>query len=157
MIIKSLLCLYCWALNKTIPGPPTIILNVLEKKCMPFHFFMKIKWSASLFRVNWFHVWPFPICNILENNFSTRSILKKKKLLVHFAKRWCRIGLDQTMLIHSLLIKYIKALFWLFSHYLFIAKSGELFNKKKLKTRKSMWSNWIDKILLKLFCINFLW
>lgn len=117
---------------------------------------MKIKWSASLFRVNWFHVWPFPICNILENNFSTRSILKKKTLLVHFAKRWCRIGLDQTMLIYSLLIRYIKALFWLFSHYLFIAKSGELFNKKKLKTRKSMWSNWIDKILLKLFCINFL-
>lgn len=115
MIIKSLLCLYCWALNKTIPGPPKIILNVLEKKCMPFHFFMKIKWSASLFRVNWFHVWPFPICNILENNFSTRSILNKKKLLVHFAKRWCRIGLDQTMLIYSLLIKYIKALFWLFS------------------------------------------
>lgn len=157
MIIKSLLCLYCWALNKTIPGPPKIILNVLEKKCMPFHFFMKIKWSASLFRVNWFHVWPFPICNILENNFSTRSILKKKKLLVHFAKRWYRIGLDQTMLMYSLLIKYIKALLWLFSHYLFIAKSGELFNKKKLKTRKSMWSNWIDKILLKLFCINFLW
>lgn len=157
MIIKSLLCLYCWALNKTIPGPPKIILNVLEKKCMPFHFFMKIKWSASLFRVNWFHVWPFPICNILENNFSTRSILKKKKLLVHFAKRWYRIGLDQTMLIYSLLIKYIKALFWLFSHYLFIAKSGELLNKKKLKTRKSMWSNWINKILLKLFCINFLW
>lgn len=92
---------------------------------------MKIKWSASLFRVNWFHVWPFPICNILENNFSTRSILKKKKLLVHFAKRWYRIGLDQTMLIYSLLIRYIKALFWLFSHYLFIAKSGELFNKKK--------------------------
>lgn len=118
---------------------------------MPFHFFMKIKWSASLFRVNWFHVWPFPICNILENNFSTRSILKKKKLLVHFAKRWYRIGLDQTMLIYSLLIKYIKALFWLFSHYLFIAKSGELFNKKKLKTRKSMWSNWIDKILLVLY------
>lgn len=118
---------------------------------MPFHFFMKIKWSASLFRVNWFHVWPFPICNILENNFSTRSILKKKKLLVHFAKRWCRIGLDQTMLIYSLLIRYIKALFWLFSHYLFIAKSGELFNKKKLKTRKSMWSNWIDKILLVLY------
>lgn len=112
---------------------------------------MKIKWSASLFRVNWFHVWPFPICNILENNFSTRSILKKKKLLVHFAKRWCRIGLDQTMLIYSLLIRYIKALFWLFSHYLFIAKSGELFNKKKLKTRKSMWSNWIDKILLVLY------
>lgn len=76
---------------------------------------MKIKWSASLFRVNWFHVWPFPICNILENNFSTRSILNKKKLLVHFAKRWYRIGLDQTMLIYSLLIKYIKALFWLFS------------------------------------------
>lgn len=76
---------------------------------------MKIKWSASLFRVNWFHVWPFPICNILENNFSTRSILKKKILLVHFAKRWYRIGLDQTMLIYSLLIKYIKALFWLFS------------------------------------------
>lgn len=118
---------------------------------MPFHFFMKIKWSASLFRVNWFHVWPFPICNILENNFSTRSILKKKTLLVHFAKRWYRIGLDQTMLIYSLLIKYIKALFWLFSHYLFIAKSGELFNKKKLKTRKSMWSNWIDKILLVLY------
>lgn len=115
MILKSLLCLYCWALNKTIPGPPKIILNVLEKKCMPFHFFMKIKWSASLFRVNWFHVWPFPICNILENNFSTRSILKKKKLLVHFAKRWYRIGLDRTMLIYSLLIKYIKALFWLFS------------------------------------------
>lgn len=157
MIIKSLLCLYCWALNKTIPGPPKIILNVLEKKCMPFHFFMKIKWSASLFRVNWFHVWPFPICNILENNFSTRSILKMKKLLVHFAKRWYRIGLDQTMLMYSLLIKYIKALFWLFSHYLFIAKSGKLFNKKKLKTRKSMWSNWINKILLKLFCINFLW
>lgn len=111
MIIKSLLCLYCWALNKTIPGPPKIILNVLEKKCMPFHFFMKIKWSASLFRVNWFHVWPFPICNILENNFSTRSILKKKKLLVHFAKRWYRIGLDQTMLMYSLLINYIKALF----------------------------------------------
>lgn len=137
MIIKSLLCLYCWALNKTILGPPKIILNVLEKKWMPFHFFMKIKWSASLFRVNWFHVWPFPICNILENNFSTRSILKKKKLLVHFAKRWYRIGLDQTMLIYSLLIRYIKALFWLFSHYLFIAKSGELFNKKNWKHVKA--------------------
>lgn len=76
---------------------------------------------------------------------------KPEKLLVHFAKRWYRIGLDQTMLIYSLLINYIKALFWLFSHYLFIAKSGELFNKKKLKTRKSMWSNWIDKILLVLY------
>lgn len=36
---------------------------------------------------------------------------KPEKLLVHFAKRWCRIGLDQTMLIYSLLINYIKALF----------------------------------------------
>lgn len=36
---------------------------------------------------------------------------KPEKLLVHFAKRWCRIGLDQTMLIYSLLIRYIKALF----------------------------------------------
>lgn len=114
---------------------------------------MKIKWSASLFRVNWFHVWPFPICNILENNFSTRSILKKKKLLVHFAKRWCRIGLDQTMLIYSLLIRYIKALFWLFSHYLFIAKSGELFNKKNWKHVKAC-----DRIgLIKFYWNCFVW
>lgn len=62
---------------------------------------------------------------------------KQEKLLVHFAKRWYRIGLDQTMLIYSLLIRYIKALFWLFSHYLFIAKSGELFNKKNWKHVKA--------------------
>lgn len=88
---------------------------------------------------------------IYSRTISAHAQFKKEKLLVHFAKRWYRIGLDQTMLIYSLLIKYIKALFWLFSHYLFIAKSGELFNKKKLKTRKSMWSNWIDKILLVLY------
>lgn len=150
MIIKSLLCLYCWALNKTIPGPPKIILNVLEKKCMPFHFFMKIKWSASLFRVSWICM-TFSDLQYTREQFQHTLNLKKEKLLVHFAKRWYRIGLDQTMLIYSLLIRYIKALFWLFSHYLFIAKSGELFNKKKLKTRKSMWSNWIDKILLVLY------
>lgn len=88
---------------------------------------------------------------IYSRTISAHAQFKKEKLLVHFAKRWYRIGLDQTMLMYSLLIKYIKALFWLFSHYLFIAKSGELFNKKKLKTRKSMWSNWIDKILLVLY------
>lgn len=114
MIIKSLLCLYCWALNKTIPGPPTIILNVLEKKCMPFHFFMKIKWSASLFRVNWICM-TFSDLQYTREQFQHTLNFKQEKLLVHFAKRWYRIGLDQTMLIHSLLIKYIKALFWLFS------------------------------------------
>lgn len=87
---------------------------------------------------------------------------KQEKLLVHFAKRWYRIGLDQTMLIHSLLIRYIKALFWLFSPLKFdiifsLQRVANFLIKKKLKTRKSMWSNWINKILLKLFCINFLW
>lgn len=158
MIIKSLLCLYCWALNKTIPGPPKIILNVLEKKMHAISFLyenqMKRKFISC--KLNLHDLFRSAI---YSRTISAHAQFKKEKLLVHFAKRWYRIGLDQTMLIYSLLIRYIKALFWLFSpgHYLFIAKSGELFNKKKLKTRKSMWSNWIDKILLKLFCINFLW
>lgn len=150
MIIKSLLCLYCWALNKTIPGPPKIILNVLEKKMHAISFLYENQMKRKFISCKLISCMTFSDLQYTREQFQ-HTLLKKKKLLVHFAKRWCRIGLDQTMLIYSLLIRYIKALFWLFSHYLFIAKSGELFNKKKLKTRKSMWSNWIDKILLVLY------
>lgn len=48
---------------------------------------------------------------IYSRTISAHAQFKKEKLLVHFAKRWYRIGLDQTMLMYSLLIKYIKALF----------------------------------------------
>lgn len=155
MIIKSLLCLYCWALNKTIPGPPKIILNVLEKKMHAISFLyenqMKRKFISC--KLNLHDLFRSAI---YSRTISAHAQFKKEKLLVHFAKRWYRIGLDQTMLIYSLLIKYIKALFWLFSplklDIIFsLQRVATFLIKKKLKTRKSMWSNWIDKILLVLY------
>lgn len=159
MIIKSLLCLYCWALNKTIPGPPKIILNVLEKKCMPFHFFMKIKWSASLFRVSWICM-TFSDLQYTREQFQHTLNFKQEKLLVHFAKRWYRIGLDQTMLIYSLLIKYIKALFWLFSPFklgiiFLLQRVANFLIKKNWKHVKAC--DRIGLIKFYLFCMNFLW
>lgn len=110
MIIKSLLCLYCWALNKTILGPPKMILNVLEKKMNAISFLyenqMKRKFISC--KLNLHDLFRSAI---YSRTISAHAQFKKEKLLVHFAKRWYRIGLDQTMLIYSLLIRYIKALF----------------------------------------------
>lgn len=85
---------------------------------------------------------------------------KQEKLLVHFAKRWYRIGLDQTMLIYSLLIKYIKALFWLFSPF----KLGIIFSLQRVANFliKKNWKHVkacdrIGLIKFYLFCMNFLW
>lgn len=88
---------------------------------------MKIKWSAGLFRVNWICM-TFSDLQYTREQFQHTLNFKPEKLLVHFAKRWYRIGLDQTMLIHSLLIKYIKALFWLFSPF----KLGIIFSLQRV-------------------------
>lgn len=85
---------------------------------------------------------------------------KQEKLLVHFAKRWYRIGLDQTMLIYSLLIRYIKALFWLFSPFKLdiifsLQRVANFLIKKNWKHVKAC--DRIGLIKFYLFCMNFLW
>lgn len=159
MIIKSLLCLYCWALNKTIPGPPKIILNVLEKKMHAISFLyenqMKRKFISC--KLNLHDLFRSAI---YSRTISAHAQFKKEKLLVHFAKRWYRIGLDQTMLMYSLLIKYIKALFWLFSplklDIIFsLQRVANFLIKKNWKHVKAC--DRIGLIKFYLFCMNFLW
>lgn len=78
--------MYCWALNKTILGPPKMILNVLEKKMNAISFLYENQMKRKFISCKLISCMTFSDLQYTREQFQHTLNFKKEKTLGAFCK-----------------------------------------------------------------------